>query len=670
MLLVSLLDGQVVALRFSVPDELGPFLNDRDHGRVFQIRYGIDMMMEEQDLLLGSYSQRSGRRLLVGQTTGGTELIENPLQMSLEDNGGDKSEDDDEPNHHPVGDDDDDDQNGNQAVSRPIRDQQEETRSQGGKKRVRPVLMTLTAVAEKRPREETPPPAKETTTPSDPMKIALDAAEKASAATESAAASNREQTARNKESDSAKQAEHADASTTQRRQQPQRHELHSRPASTIQQPKIPHSKDRINTIDLPVPDQEDPLNFEQQMELVAVCTNSSKIPTGSKGTPVPCIDLVIKRNGRATWKDEITGTSCSAVAASRSILAIGTADGCVQLFGNSPRMGWTSGASFRSHPPLIFSGAIVHLKLQDTHDGGDSLDLIIVTSDGAFGVYSLLPSLSLQYKGSILPAMTHMALAASVSGGEAEIPKLSRLQVTPSGRLLLLLSYAMLPATNDRTASRAAALKVKRGVGGSIQSFVYDRPSELWLRVSDSRFVLSDFYSSLPTSGRKDSQGPLSQIDDAVKLGSLQSSLESSHRSRSYATDAMYTQAEKSGNFIASRAHCEDRLACAVALSSASEYKHWLALYVRTLAVAGDASHLRMLVDMLLGNTTNHVTTEGTESDCCWWMSSTPEVLKLDRKSLVKTVVISEMSKNRSLQRITNEVALELENLYADASTI
>jgi hypothetical protein len=35
-------------------------------------------------------------------------------------------------------------------------------------------------------------------------------------------------------------------------------------------------------------------------------------------------------------------------------------------------------------------------------------------------------------------------------------------------------------------------------------------------------------------------------------------------------------------------------------------------------------------------------------------------VLGLDRKELVKTVLVPEMSKNRSLQRLTNEIAMEL----------
>lgn len=664
MLVVSLLDGQVVALRFSVPDELGPFLNERDHARVFQMRYGIDL--QDDDSLLGS-SQRGGRRrLLVGQTTGGTELIENALQMSLEDGGigGDDMhvDDDGEANSgnekNPFMDDEmgmSGRSSANELASRSVRDRQEESRGQGGKKRVRPVLMSVSA-AEKRQATEAPPAAvaarKEP--PADPTQMALNAAEKATAAAADTVATSKQAPA-----PSAAATKQPDGGENVQKQQPSTESHHNtahHPALwTRLAPKIPHSMDRIHTVDLPVPDNsvvDDPLSLEQQqVNYKAVCTNTSKVPIGSKGSPLPCIDLTIKKSEQATWKDQIPGTSCSAITVSKELLAVGTTDGCVQLFGCSPNRGWASGSSFRSHPPLVFGSAIVSLKLQKGKDS--AVELLVVTSDGAFGVYSLVPSLSLQYKGSILPAMTHMATAASLAGGEASLPKLSRLQVTQSGRLLLLLSYASAQNPSSRTTT-----KTHRGVGGSLQGFVYDRPSELWLRVSDSRFILSDFYSSLPS---RNARGELSQMDDAVKLGSIHSSLESSHRNQ----EAIYSQSE-TGNYLASRSHCEDRMACAVALASATEFQRWLGWYVRTLAIAGDATQLRLVVDMLLlvpSSQNETAATATTESSSSWWLSSAPTVLALDRKNLVKTVVLSEMSKNRALQRITNEVALEIENL-------
>ena len=106
-------------------------------------------------------------------------------------------------------------------------------------------------------------------------------------------------------------------------------------------------------------------------------------------------------------------------------------------------------------------------------------------------------------------------------------------------------------------------------------------------------------------------------------------------------------------------------MSCALAVESPSEFKHWLQLYVRTLSLGGHDDLLRVLVDMLMGPTEKNVV-DGTSSssskggDVHWWLSSTPTILTLDRKSLIKTCVVPEMSKNRALQRLTNEVALEV----------
>jgi hypothetical protein len=71
-----------------------------------------------------------------------------------------------------------------------------------------------------------------------------------------------------------------------------------------------------------------------------------------------------------------------------------------------------------------------------------------------------------------------------------------------------------------------------------------------------------------------------------------------------------------------------------------------------------------MLVDMLFG--TKDTGSTGSDlsggGSACWWLSSAPQVLGLDRKKLVKTIVVPEMSKNRALQRITNEIALEVDS--------
>jgi hypothetical protein len=100
-------------------------------------------------------------------------------------------------------------------------------------------------------------------------------------------------------------------------------------------------------------------------------------------------------------------------------------------------------------------------------------------------------------------------------------------------------------------------------------------------------------------------------------------------------------------------------------LGSAVEFEYWLFMYVRNLAMSGNERLLRMVVDMLLGKTlcdsvNGDVSGNNTS---CWWLSASPRVLKFDRIKLIRTVIIPEMSKNRSLQRVTNEIAVDVNAL-------
>ena len=229
--------------------------------------------------------------------------------------------------------------------------------------------------------------------------------------------------------------------------------------------------------------------------------------------------LSISRNGKALWKDEITGTSCSAIAGTQKVLAVGTTDGAVYLYGTSPGLGWKSVMAVRSHPPLIFGQAIVSLQLKEDTTS-HQVEMVVVTSDGSFGVYLLVPELKLRYKGSIMPAMTHMILASfGTVNSDTVLPKLARIQITDTNHLLMVLSLqpSTLRADESRTRPNGATSSV--GVGGGLQGFVYKRSMELWMRVADSRFILSDFYSPLPT--KTAARGMLHKIEDSVKSGSV-----------------------------------------------------------------------------------------------------------------------------------------------------
>jgi protein HIRA/HIR1 len=659
MLLVSLLDGQVVALRFAVPEELGSLLDSKEKARIFQMRYGIELEDEEG-------GTRDQTRFFVGGNSG-PKLVENALQLTLEQ--------EQQQAERPVSE---------QIVSREmqsslasvntlvpssIKNRQQESRLQGGKKRIRPVLMTMDDSGGKRSKLPDAP-QENSHKKTDPVQQAKEAIERASAV-ESSAANRKEGNMSAVEPDANVSPEDQEvAIPAPGRLSPGKH-IHRRMQmeGNLMVSALPYSTDRIHSADLPLPESFifDPMQDIHERPIFLIeCINTSKVPGGSKGEPIPCIDVSLCSDGRIAWKDQISGSSCSAVAVSRFLLALGTSDGCVQLYGTSPSLGWACKCAFRSHPPLIFGHPIVTLQLHESESPEEAslptVDMIVVTADGNFGVYTVLPSPILRYKGSLMPAITHMSFSLP-SSSERLLPAISRIHVTETGRLFLLLSFqvALNRSTGiERSGSRLIS-SVDVGTGGSMQGFVYDRRLEVWLRVSDSRFVLSDFYSALPLT-KSSVQGELSRMDDTVRLGSLQSSLKASHRARTgdlYASEIFNQSEEGSGTYVASRAHCEDRMACSLALNSAPEFKHWLSLYVRTICFRGNSSQIRTLIDMLLGK----VAARNSETKLGWWLSCACPLLQLDGKDLVKSIVLPEMSKNRALQRLTNEIAIEVDCL-------
>jgi protein HIRA/HIR1 len=202
------------------------------------------------------------------------------------------------------------------------------------------------------------------------------------------------------------------------------------------------------------------------------------------------------------------------------------------------------------------------------------------------------------------------------------------------------------------------------------------------MRVADSRFVLSDFYSLLPSRTGSKKGEVLSRLEDAVRFGSIHSSWRPSSSRRGQqsrglggiSASAMFdpTSDERQEDPVATmitRSHCEDRMACAVMLASASEYKRWLGMYARALAITGNADAIRLLADALLlggekGDTNDNDVDDSSGSAVAaprsWWLSRSASILGLDRRSLVQSTVLPELRKNLALQRLANEISLEL----------
>ena len=260
-----------------------------------------------------------------------------------------------------------------------------------------------------------------------------------------------------------------------------------------------------------------------------------------------------------------------------------------------------------------------------------------------------------------MPAMNQMRLSAShrvtqKNDNSTMFPELAKIMITDSNQLLLILCHKA---------------KSVIPVGGLLQGFVYNRNMESWMRVSDNRFMFSKLFTTIPSS--KLQHGLLSKINESVRSVGNRSS---SHR-RGVAPGAvgaaeMYYVNEDDESTLQSystKSHCEDRLACALALQSKPDFEHWLRLYVRALSLEADMVNLRLVVSMLLDKmqtdigTGNGIALDVDTSSPCWWLSSARSVLGLDRKGIVSKIVIPEMTKNRALQRLTNEFDTEMKSL-------
>jgi protein HIRA/HIR1 len=332
------------------------------------------------------------------------------------------------------------------------------------------------------------------------------------------------------------------------------------------------------------------------------------------------------------------------------------------MYGTSPTSGWDSGIGIRSHSPFVMTSSVVHISLKEKETerirGIPKVEMLVLSSDGKFGVYSILPVMKLLYKGDILAPMNQMRSSISnlvpQRGSNISLPELARIFITDSEHLLLVLSHP-----KDCSAH----------MGGMVQGFVYNRSMEVWARVSDERFLYSNFYTTVPTS--KLSHGLLSSLDETVKGGrnGRQSQRRGMVETSAAAMYYLNEDDESSLQLYATRAHCEDRLACALALQSSSDFKHWFCLYIRLLCMEADSNQLRFIIDMLLNerdSTDSMETSMEIDKDCetsCWWLLPGSDVLGHKKRDIVEKVIIPEMSKNRSLQRLMNEIATELNSI-------
>ena len=323
--------------------------------------------------------------------------------------------------------------------------------------------------------------------------------------------------------------------------------------------------------------------------------------------------LSISRNGKVTWKDRISYSRCTSLSGNKHYIAVGTSDGSVFVYTSAPSTGFQSGMAIRACPPIIFGFPVVMIKLFKSHE------LLVITANAFFGIYDL-NSMKMIHKSSVLPPLNQMRLSLNSS----TYPKIVRAHVTKSNHFIIILT-------------------LKGAPGGNLQAYVYNKEMELWQRIADSSHTLSEFYTTLPKG-----EGILAKLQSTICLGK-------NGATHAFPSDFGNNEAE----YVSSRSHCEDRMACAIALKSCSEFEYWLKMYARRLSREGEENVLRFVIDLLLGKNVVKGDNERENSEC-WWICSANNILGLEKKTLIK-IVIDEMRKNRALQRLTNEVSMEID---------
>ena len=642
IMLVSMLDGFMVALKFDLPQDLGRILSREKKHKIFRLKYGIE---------LGSVGS-SGKRLVDDKS--GPKLIENVLQYEMEEEDDEEEEDvegnveiDDSLENENMDIDQDDDPI---DVDNDTQPKQVETHTPGGKKRIQPVLLNdpnrqngkSSDVLSARKIKHNSKKSKSDTNG------VISALEKAASAAEGVSNKNpRHATPIDRYQKSPNTASHEQT-------------IHAPPISqglgfqSIQTIIPPNSNKKTYTVylnsskpDFSVLEEKQSSSSSQSVTVTATCTNSTQSPPGI-GKGVPCVTLSIIRDGVRTWRDHILGTTCTSFAACSSLIAVGTFDGSIYLYGTSLSSGWESGISFRSHVPLVMTGSIVHLcfseKRGNVANQSKSVEIIVLTSDGNFGVYNILPDLKLLYKGSVSGPMNQMYLSTTnqIQPQSMSLPEVARIFTTDTRHLVLVLSHSK---------------NTKVHVGGMIQGFVYNQNLEAWLRISDDRFLYSNFYSSVPSS--KLSNGLLSSLDETVK-GCKNGNNNNRRGTMETSAAAMYYLKEDDESNLQSfvtRAHCEDRLACAVLMRSKVDFEIWFSLYIRRLCLEDDSNQLRFVIDLLL-NKANGM--QNSESQTCWWLSAGHDILGMKKKQIIEKMVIPELQKNLSMMRLVNEIITEI----------
>lgn len=278
VLLVSMLDGHVVALRFGVPSEVGMLLSNEDQKRVFELRYGIDF---DNDNGL----RRGG--MFVGDSKA-PRLIENALQFTME------YKDDEESRGDATSSDEKNEENnaGNDSPLSNVFSPSKLAASQieekvKGKKRIRPVLMTESNERKRSKENGDVDGGKKERKKADVVKDALESAAKAASAVDDVVTPK----VSSGHSTPVDSLQGRNQHSLNRDQSTSNQQSIAPPIHRQSTPMLLHSVERIHSLTLPLLSGSltKVMLSEQKPVMVLDCTNSNRVPNGSSEPPLPCI---------------------------------------------------------------------------------------------------------------------------------------------------------------------------------------------------------------------------------------------------------------------------------------------------------------------------------------------------------------------------------------------
>jgi protein HIRA/HIR1 len=157
------------------------------------------------------------------------------------------------------------------------------------------------------------------------------------------------------------------------------------------------------------------------------------------------------------------------------------------------------------------------------------------------------------------------------------------------------------------------------------------------VRIVDDHFARSDFSPALAPSGANASD---------IVLASLEATI----RSTSGASLAPNGAISDHFQEMETLAHIETQLAAAIAVHSQLEFRHWLSTYVRRLVRDSKRAKLIELCNQLLCTSSS-----SSSPSSLSLASSSPTILGLDKRELLRLFVLPLIGKNRALQRLVSQ---------------